>query len=179
MKKMISLALACLLCLFAFAGCGGSTEAAPVPEAPSEAPAATEAPEAVVDMTASEIVAEIVAAVGEENLPGAMELDAEMLEAFYGLTAEDVADFSCRMPMMNVHATEICVIKAAEGKADAVSAGIDKRLADLEATWSQYLPEQYELVQNAKVIRNGDWFLLAVSETADTMEETFNGITKN
>ena len=42
----------------------------------------------------------------------------------------------------------------------------------------QYLPEQLELVQNYKLVTNGNYILFAVSEYADEAVTAFNAYTK-
>lgn len=174
MKKLISLALALLLCLSMFAACGRTRpEPAPTPDITPDTTPDTK-PDA--DLTAADIWDAILTAVGEDKLPAFMQADADMLEGFYGLTSDAYSDVACMTPMMIVHATEICIVRATD--ADAVQAAFDKRLADLDSTWSMYLPEQYELVQNAQTVTNGEWMLLVVSEYADDIVAAFNAATK-
>ena len=61
---------------------------------------------------------------------------------------------------------------------ETVKAAVEKRQDDLEAQWSQYLPEQLELVQNYKLVTNGNYILFAVSEYADEAVTAFNTYTK-
>ena len=82
------------------------------------------------------------------------------------------------MPMMNVQATEFFVAKAAAGQVETVKAAAVKRQADLDATWSHYLPAQYELVQNYKLVVNGDYVLFVVAENAQAAVDAFNSLTK-
>lgn len=146
-----------------------------VPETPSE-PAEPQAPTEPSEPDSSEPEApatsdkinQIMNMIYDNyQLPSFMELDAAMLNDVYGISSDMVTDFSVRMPMMIVHATEFAVFEVADGQMDAVKAGVEKRLADLTATWEQYLPNQLEMVKNAKTIEKGNTYILIISEYAD------------
>ena len=63
-------------------------------------------------------------------------------------------------------------------KMDAVKAAVEKRQADLVQQWSQYLPEQLELVENYQLVTSGNYILFAISEQADAAVTAFNTYTK-
>lgn len=106
-----------------------------------------------------------------------MSLTDSDLSSLYGLDSSSVEGFVGKVPMMNVKATEYLVVKAVSGKAETVKNGMLKRQADLDATWKQYLPEQYELVKNYKLVTNGDYVLFAVGENAQAAVDAFNSAT--
>ena len=74
--------------------------------------------------------------------------------------------------MMMVHATEFAIFWAAEGKLDTVLTQIEARQDALVQTWERYLPDQYELVQNYKVLVNGDLVVFLVCKEMDTISKT-------
>ena len=115
----------------------------------------------------------------EENLelPAMMELDDDALDFLYGMDAADLESYVGRIPLMNVHATEFFMAKVKDGKMDAVKEVLQNRQATLEQQWSQYLPDQYALVKNAKLIVNGNYVLFCISEDADTVADLFNDAT--
>ena len=80
--------------------------------------------------------------------------------------------------MMSVQATEFFIAKVKDGKLDAVKSALEQRQKDLEEQWSQYLPAQLELVQNYKLVSNGNYILFAVSESAPDAVSAFNTYTK-
>ena len=129
--------------------------------------------------------AEVVASINKEfleanmdQLPAFMELDAEMLQGMYGIEPEWVTAFVCQMPMMNVHATEIFIAHVADGQMDNVKKAIEDRKAALDATWSMYLPAQYELVQKSETIVKDNYILFAVTEQMDSIKGIFENATK-
>lgn len=116
--------------------------------------------------------------ISKLSLPNLTAMDDATLSAMYGINASDLEEYVCMMPLMGVHSTEFFIAKVKDGKMDTVKAGIAKRQADLDAQWSQYLPEQYELVQNYKLVTNGNYVLFAISEYAGDAVTIFNSYTK-
>ena len=112
------------------------------------------------------------------ELPAFQDLDDDLLSSLYYLDAGLLDGYIAKIPMMNVHATEFFIAKVKEGNMDAVKEAVGKRQADMEAQWSQYLPEQLELVKNYKLVTNGDYIMFAVTEYADEVVNEFNTYTK-
>ena len=81
------------------------------------------------------------------------------------------------MPAISVQATEFFIAEVKDGKMDAVKAAVEKRQADLVQQWSQYLPEQLELVENYQLVTSGNYILFAISEHADQAVSAFNSYT--
>lgn len=108
------------------------------------------------------------------ELPASLNMPEEMFADSYGIDPELLESYYVQMPMMNVHATEIAVFEVKdEANIDAVKAGIEKRQEALEAQWSRYLPDQLELVQNAKTAVKGNLVLFVISEEADQIVANF------
>ena len=112
------------------------------------------------------------------ELPSMMELDDSTLKDVYGIDAADLESYVARIPMMNVHATEFFIAKVKDGKMDSVKEAIAKRQADLVTVWEQYLPEQYELVQNYKLETEGNYVLFCVCAQADEVVGLFRDAAK-
>ena len=116
--------------------------------------------------------------ISKLSLPNLTAMDDATLSAMYGINASDLEEYVCMMPLMGVHSTEFFIAKVKDGKMDTVKAAVEKRQDDLEQQWSQYLPEQLELVKNYKLTTNGNYILFAVSEHADSAVSAFNTYTK-
>ncbi|MBM6927055.1 DUF4358 domain-containing protein, partial [Pseudoflavonifractor phocaeensis] len=125
-----------------------------------------------------DVVSSVWNGISALDLPSMMALDDALLANFYGINASDLVSYKCMMPTMGVHATEFFVAEVKSGKMDTVKAGIAKRQADLVTQWSQYLPEQLELVNNYKLVTSGNYVLFAISEQADQAVSIFNSYTK-
>lgn len=126
----------------------------------------------------TDVVASVWSDISKLDLPNLMALDSATLSALYGINSSDLVSYECHMPVTAVHATEFFVAQVKDGKMDTVKAGIAKRQADLKAQWSQYLPEQLELVENYKLVTNGNYVLFAISDHADEAVSIFNSYTK-
>lgn len=143
--------------------------------AESSKPSATPTPESKPQ---TDVVASVWNDISKLELPSMTELDDSLLSSLYGISASDLVSYKCFMPLMGVHATEFFVAEVKDGKMDTVKAGVAKRQADLDTQWSQYLPEQYELVKNYKLVTSGNYILFAIGEQADQAVSIFNSYTK-
>lgn len=164
MKRFIALTLVAVMAVTLFAGCSKKNTDATT--------AAPKNPEV------KDIWTKIEEKIGKDNMPSLMDADAEMISTFYYVKAEDIESYAVKFPMMNVKAEEYFLAKVKDGKMDAVKEGIEKRKADLDAQWKQYLPDQYELVKKAQTVINGNYILFAVGDNADKAVEVFNAETK-
>ena len=139
---------------------------APAP-APTEAPAETSKVQAVWE------------AIATRELPFFDDsLDDQILADFYGIDPADLVEYVWKMPFMNTQATEFFIAQVQPDKMDTVKTALENRQAALEEQWSQYLPDQLELVKNYKLVTNGDYIMFAVTEYADEVVTEFNTYTK-
>lgn len=140
---------------------------------PSAAPTAKPTPAPTVS-----VVESIWTDISKNELPTLTDLDADLLSSIYCIDAGDLEEYICKMPLMNVQATEFFIAKVKDGKMDTVKKALQAHQADLEEQWSQYLPAQLELVQNYKLVTSGSYVLFAVTEYADSAVTAFNTYTK-
>ena len=152
--------------------------APPASSQPSAQPSPTPAVEPETPAPQVDVVQAIWNEIAKQELPSAMDGDAAILSQFYGIDAGDLESYVLKIPMMAVHATEFFIAEVKDGKMDAVKAGVEKRQADLVAQWSQYLPDQLELVENYKLVTSGNYILFAISEHADAAVTAFNTYAK-
>ncbi len=125
------------------------------------------------DVTVDEIYEAIKAAYGDSYLPN-MEIPADFLESEFGLTSDMYEEVRAEMPMIGAHADRVVVVKAAEGKADAVEAALNAAKESKINESLQY-PMNLAKVNATQVVRNGDFvcFLLvgAIDERENPTEE--------
>lgn len=126
---------------------------------------------AAKDVDVKELMNTIVSDTSYE-LPAMQELTDTDLESLYGISVDDLEAYSVNVPMMNVTATEIALFHVKDGKMDTVKKGVETRMTQLESTWSQYLPAQYDLVKDRRIIESGNYYFVIISEYADTIEAT-------
>lgn len=147
----------------------------PPSSAPSTKPTPTPAP--VEPEPTVDVVQSTWNAISQLDIPSLSDVDAETLSALYGISTDDLVSYVCKMPAISVQATEFFIAEVKDGKMDAVKAAVEKRQADLVQQWSQYLPEQLELVENYQLVTSGNYILFAISEYADEAVSAFNSYT--
>lgn len=119
----------------------------------------------VYNYSAAEILEKVKAAYGEDYLPN-MPLDETMVSDTYGIDMADVEDFVAEMPMISTHPDMVLIVKAKEGKIDAVVEKLEaKKKAVVEDTLVYTM--NIEKMAAAKVVSKGDYaafFVLGSSE---------------
>lgn len=168
MKRFIALITALVLML-ALVGCSGDGK-------PSASPSTVPSTEPSTEPVAAKSIADFWTDITEtypDDLPATMELSDEDLQTVYGIDASKLEEYTVRLPMMNVHATEFFIAKVKDGEMDAVKEGIQSRLDAVDATWSSYLPEQYELVKSHQIVEEGNYILFVISDKAEAIADTF------
>lgn len=113
------------------------------------------------------------------ELPMLQKASTSELNTLMGLNSSDYEEATVYLSMMNVKATEIALFKFSDKtQEEAINKAIDKRLKDLENTWSTYLPDQYELVKGVKKISKGNLKGYVISENADDIIKNINNSIK-
>ncbi|WBW98216.1 DUF4358 domain-containing protein [Oceanirhabdus sp. W0125-5] len=93
-----------------------------------------------------------------------MELNTEDLEEGYAIYS-----------LINVKSDMIVVFKAKdESSVENLKKVLDKTAENQEGIWSQYLPDQYEKVQNRIVKEKGKYLIYIVSEEPQEVENIFD-----
>ena len=155
MKRLFTLMLA-MLTIFSLAACGAGEEEA-----------------SAKDYTAEEIFDAIKNAYGDDFIPDADMIEEEYTET-YGLNMDDVAEIKAQMAMISFHPDRIVVIKAKEGKGEAVEAALTAARDNLIQNGMWY-PANLAKVNASQVLRNGDhvvfMMLGAVDENVEATEE--------
>ena len=119
---------------------------------------------------------EIVEKLGEEELfMMPMMVEDEMAQEVYNLNLDDVVDYGILVPAQQ---DEIIVVKAKEGKVDAVKASLEEHLKDLLS--QRLYPTYMEAAEEAKVEVNGDLVSLFIldSEIKESVEEQYYKLIK-
>ncbi len=112
------------------------------------------------------------------ELPSFGDIEVDILEAIYGVDSAHLEEFICKIPMINVQATEFFIAKVTSGNMDAVKAAVESRQANLVAQWSDYHPEQLDLVKDYRLVVNGDYIFFGIGYDMDACVDIFNSYTK-
>ena len=93
-----------------------------------------------------------------------LRIDPEKLSAGYVLA-----------PMMNVKSDEIILLEATdEEQVDTLKQALEEELQAQIATWQQYLPDQFEKVENNVITTNGRYLLYVTYDNPDAIVKIFN-----
>ncbi|MFC5699980.1 DUF4358 domain-containing protein [Cohnella faecalis] len=123
-------------------------------------------------LSAKEMTDKLLAQVEQPQL---MDIDAASVKDQFHLDASLLADYSIKMPLMNVKSNEIAILKINDIKdIPAVETALKQRAADVQKQFETYLPDQYENAQNFKIIVKGVYVLYVISESADQLAAAFD-----
>lgn len=105
--------------------------------------------------------------------PASMDFDDDIISDWYNIDPSLLEEYAGKFPLMNVHATEIFVARVKSDNVESVNEGIEGRLDYLKEQWSQYLIDQYELVQKYEIVKKGDYILFVINEHAAEIADYF------
>lgn len=129
---------------------------------------------AKIDVNAT--IDKVVEEIGE-NMPMTMKLTAEDMEMVYPemLTADDVAEFCGYIPMIQ-STTEFTMFKAKDGNTEVIKKALEQRQQNQKDVFEQYLPDQYDIIKESKVMVKGDYvyFISASPENFEIAERVIN-----
>ena len=102
------------------------------------------------------------------------EIPSELYKDMYGIDKSKFEDVIVSGSMMSVKTNEIIVIKV-KNEEDISSAVkiLEERKNQVYKTWEQYLPDQFELVKQAKIKTNGKYAALIIAPYSDKVSEAF------
>lgn len=165
-KKFIAAVLAVLLIMTVFCSCGGDKGEETQPDNTTT----TTTESAVVSVNLKILYDSCTA-----KMPEMISLDAEMMLDYCGIKAEDCAEFYVSICADSLKTDEIWLIKTTN--ADALKRISDLANSRLKAKADEsitYSPEQYKVVQKAKIITSGEYFALIVSPDVAEIESIVN-----
>ena len=165
MKRMLSLSLSALLLLAALVGCG-SQDAGTPSRTPEEA---TEAYKTAIESARDDELNEAVPVVTSTE-----DDTAALVLPLIGITDENTDAFAVAISPMNIKAYGVAAILPAEGKSEEVLEGVNAFVEQQKQSFEQYLVDQYEIANAAKVETLEDGTILLVM--CDGQDEVFTAI---
>ena len=110
-----------------------------------------------------------------EKMPPMMLLDGEMVLDYCGINADECEEYYVAICEDSLRADEIWLIKASDESkvqsfVDLANARIDAKAEESKT----YSPEQYAVVQKAKIIVQGQYVAVIVSPDVDAISEIIN-----
>lgn len=97
-------------------------------------------------------------------------ITSQELEAYYGISAEDYVQFSGYISGVGTSADELVIIEASEQvTAIELQEYAQNRLEDKLRQAEGYLPEEYAVIEEGVVRRDGNYVALFVTKDIDTI----------
>ncbi len=161
MKRMLSLSLSALLLLSALVGCG-SKDSGTASKTPEEY---TEAYKTAIESARDDELNEAVPVVTSTE-----DDTASLVLSLIGVTDENTDAFAVAISPMNIKAYGVAAILPAEGKSEEILEGVNAFVEQQKQSFEQYLVDQYEIANAAKVETLDDGtILLVMCEDQDTV----------
>ena len=107
----------------------------------------------------------VVDTLGENYWPDT-QMDPETLEAFYGITPDMYDDYMAEMPMISTNVDTLLIIKAKDGKVEAVEEALNA-YRDVQVSNTMQYPMNVGKVQASRIQKYGN-FVCFVQLGADT-----------
>lgn len=106
--------------------------------------------------TTVELLRENIARAYNDNYLPNMEIPEGDLETQFGITPDMYDEIIAEMPTIGFHPDRLVIVKAKEGKADAIENAFKNAKEMLAENNNQY-PQNLAKISAAKVLRNGDY----------------------
>lgn len=120
----------------------------------------------VAELTLSNTVEVATATI--EDIDAMQEITAPDLEAYYGITAVQYVQFSGKVSGIGTSAAEIVIIEAVDSAtASDIEEKAKTRLEDKLRQAEGYLPEEYDIVKQGVVRKDGNYVALFVTGNMD------------
>lgn len=131
---------------------------------------ATATPDVAGAKTVNEMVTELK---GKMNLPESTTLSPDKITHYYELADGDAAELNGIVGDVAL-ADELVIMKAADSsKVAALEAGANARLESQKKAFQDYIPEQYQRLEGAKIVVQGDYVMFVCSDNADAIVDQF------
>ncbi|MEG1010161.1 MAG: DUF4358 domain-containing protein [Clostridia bacterium] len=109
----------------------------------------------------------------DSEIPATIQIDNEQFTELYNLN--NVEDFCINIPMMNISATEIGIIKVKNlNDVNYVKDKLDKRAKTILNDQEKYLNDQYELAKKPLIKAKGKYVIFSISEVNNEIENIFD-----
>lgn len=114
--------------------------------------------------------------VEEVEQPAFMELSEEEVKTVYNVDVDKLEDYSIRIPLMNVKAHEISILKVKDSKDIAeIEELLKQRAETVQKSFETYLPDQLEIAQNYKIVTKGNYIIFIISDQVDELLNIYDG----
>lgn len=167
MKKILVSTLIAIMVGATLTGCGNKNT--------GNSPSTEQSAEQTASVSAKDVVEKLNE---KEYVRAAAEIDDTMASEIYHLNLEDVEDYGILETQISPGPGFIMVVKAKEGKVDAVKASVEQVLQD--KVGNAFYPEEKEIAESAEVKVDGNLVSLFIlnSEVASDAQATYEELIK-
>lgn len=118
----------------------------------------------------------ILSATDMQNLQAA---DSDTFKSLYEINPDEIEGFCLYTANTNIKADEIALIQAKDAETlKSIQDQAAQRLKDKEASFKDYLPEEYYKIQKSVLKTHGNYLLLVVSPDSEKIEASFDNAFK-
>ena len=154
MKKALTIFAVLILLIGVSVGCGREDE------------------KHLLDVPLEDIVSDLSVTLGEHYVQMPVALSEEALSNILGVNPEIVEEYAGDFSMTMTSADCFVAIKAEEGYGNEVRAALEKRRAEVEKMFQQYLPGPLSVAKAGKVLQKGDYvFLIMLGDAKNGPEK--------
>ena len=174
--KNLKLMLVALLMIVLTVGCSKDKQ-----ETPSSGEVS---PKEVINQIQAELAKAYDVSLEDGVLPGYALIDMtnqDEMAMYEGIfNPEDIKSGYILQNLMNVRSELIMVAEGKDAKAtESIKSSYEKVLSNQEATWSTYLPDQYELIKNVKKFSDRNIKGYIIADNAVTIFENLIKVVNN
>lgn len=113
------------------------------------------------------------------SLDGMYCLSGDKIEKFYGISQDDCSQMIVACGEDGLSVDEIWLFEAKDaGKASAIAGAAESHISQLEAETANYLPEQNAVIRNAVCKTYGNYVLMIIHPSADSIQSRFEDALK-
>ena len=156
MKKMkrIMAGLLSLLLVFSLAACSGGDD------------------KASFQMDVQEVYQQLIAL---PDMPAMIELPEDKALDFLGLDMSQCVQAVAAISAMNIQADEIWLVEAKDSSAAAEIEELARsRVEQRMEEFKNYAPDQYQVLENAAILREGNYVVLLASQDIEALKAAFD-----
>lgn len=151
MKKKVSIFLICVIAVTAFSGCSKDTK--------------------TYNLTADQVAKAIIQ---QQKTPSVTELSDKQANSRYAFPSGDVSGFTVYVAEDGSYADEIAVIKLSSAdKSGDIESTLKQRVDAINENFKDYQPKECDKINKAIVYTKGNFALLAVSDSAQSIKDNF------
>lgn len=107
-----------------------------------------------------------------------MEANDEMIKNLFDIDKDMYDEILVKTPMMMTQSNTVIIVKPKSDKVKEVKEAINKYMDKLEKQWSNYLPDQYDLVKNRNEEKLGDYLVYIISQNNELVFKAINESTE-